>query len=128
MDPNSNQQQPISPITPTPAPVPPAAVQPAVSMPMQPIQAAAPVPKKGHGKGIVLLLLIILLIIGGGVYLLFANSQTNNTPKIPAESTENTMQEIPTPTAVPTPIPENDLNIEDPEADLNDIDADLEVL
>ncbi|OGC46837.1 MAG: hypothetical protein A3H79_01595 [Candidatus Levybacteria bacterium RIFCSPLOWO2_02_FULL_36_8b] len=139
MDPNNNQQSPISPLPQTipmppaqavtsPVVSPPASASMQASIPPEPIQqssAVPPSPKKGQKKGILLILLILLLIIAGAVYILFTNNQSNTARNVPAE---NNSIALPTPTAVPTVLSEDNLDIENPEADLNDLNADVGTL
>ena len=126
MDPNNNQPSATNPIQqPVPQPVsqPAAPVQ---SPPPTPVSEAS-APKKGMGKGIILLIILLLLVLGIGGYILFAKSQMNNTQKT---ATDNTSSVLPTPkpTLVPTPLPENDLDVASPEGDLIDIEADVKGL
>lgn len=122
MDPNNNQ-----PIATSPVQQP--AVQP-VPSPAQPVvptspQSASENPKKGMGKGIILLVILLLLLIGMAAYVLFAKNQMNNTQKT---TTDNSSTIIPTPTAVPTLAPEEDLELGSPEGDLLELDADVKGL
>ena len=143
MEPNTNQPIGTSPIqqpaAPQPAATPPAAQAPQPSTPVQPfgselraaeLQAISSpsgdsAPKKGMGKGIILFIILVLLAIGIAVYILFAKNQMNNTQKT---TTENSNFVIPTPTAVPTLTPEEDLEVVNPESDLLDLDTDVKGL
>lgn len=140
MDPNNNQpasadtnplQQalPAQPVVAAPVPSP-EPTQPTPPPPAAPITAPvaplAPTEKpKGNKKLMVLLILLLLLIAGMGVYVFFAQSQIQKTQQV---STDNQSAVIPTATAVPTIAPENDLELASPEADLLDIEKDLQGL
>lgn len=121
MDPNINQSEGVN-------QMPQAGPQP-ISAPGQPVAPAAPQtlenPKKGMGKGIILIVILLLLVVGITAYILFAKAQINNTQKT---TTDNTSSVIPSPTAVPTLAPEEDLEVGSPEADLLELDASVKDL
>ena len=127
MDPNNNQPVEANPIQ------QPVAPQPAVTPPVQPAAPVAPQnatdgnPKKGMGKGIILIVILLLLVLGMAGYIMFAKSQLDKTQKAPTNNTSSALP-TPSPTASPTPLPENDLEISSPEADIIDIEADVKGL
>lgn len=137
MDLNDNQpintnplQQPAAPqpVAPT-APPPPQPTTPSTP-PAQPIQTTVtpqnpPITPKSNKKILILLALLILLIVGIGGYVFFAKNQMNNKQKA---ATDNQSVVIPTATTAPTVAPEDDLEIASPEADLSDIEQDLQGL
>lgn len=123
MDPNNNQpigtnpQQPVAP-------------KPVATPPLQPVAPDAPQnadgnPKKVVGKGIILIVILILLVVGMAAYILFAKIQMNSSQKT---TTDNSSSVMPSPTAVPTLAPEEDLEVASPEADLIDLEADVKAL
>ena len=125
MDPNTNQPEGVNPI---PQPTAQPAVPPAESAPVTPTPAApASIPDAPKGKSkkaIILIVILLLLVIGIAVYIMFAKSQLNNNQT----TTDNNSSVLPTPTAIPTLTPEEDLEAASPQADLLDIDADVKGL
>lgn len=122
MDPNTNQPLETNPIA---QPV----VQPVsteASAPPIPTPASVPENPKGKSNKVIILLVILLLLaVGMIVYALFAKTQMDNAQK---KATDNSSIVLPSPTAVPTLAPEEDLEIASPEADLLDLDADVKGL
>ena len=137
MDPNSNQpintnplEQPVQ----QPVDVPVQPVQPPASSPMPapttPIISAEPIaqaPKNKSKKGILLLIILIILILGMGFYVFFAKNQLNTAQKV---TTGNTSTVIPTATIAPTasPATADEVIVESPDADLKDVETDLQGL
>ena len=58
---------------------------------------------------------------------MFAKSQNDKAQKAASNNTSSALP-TPSPTASPTPLPENDLEVSTPEADLLDIEADVKGL
>lgn len=137
MDPNNNQPIGSAPVQQSAAQQPPAPAQPVTpvqSPPSTPVSEAvsaplsgASAPKKGMGKGVILLIILLLLVIGIAGYVLFAKSQNDKAQKAASNNTSSALP-TPSPTASPTPLPENDLEVSTPEADLLDIEADVKGL
>jgi uncharacterized protein HemX len=155
MEPNNNTNQPTEanplaqpPVQPVVQPAPeeqpivqqPASqplTQPVESIPNPPTQPVmnestsqastglSETPKKKSGKGLVLLLILLLLIVGMACYMFFVKNQITKEEKANSEST---IIVTPEPTATPTLTPEEDLEIESPEADLQDLNTDSEGL
>lgn len=142
MDPNNNLQQPgtqpVQPVAPTiqqPAQQPmnqPAANQPLqqpVSVPPPTPAAMPPVqesPRNGGKKGLILILILLILVLGMAYYVFFAKQRINNIQKT---STENTTIAIPTITTLPAaPSSVDEVSVENPEADLKEIENDLQGL
>lgn len=125
MEPNNSQPIQTSPIQePAPQPVQPTNPTPVVPPNLTPI--ATPEAPKGKGnKAIILLVILLLLAVGIIVYILFAKSWMSNTQKA---TTDNNSVIIPTPTLVPTLTPEEDLEVNSPEGDLLELDADVKTL
>lgn len=122
MEPNNNQPlganavaQPVAQVVPTEASAP---------VPTPQSTMAPESPKGKNSKAVILLVILLLLVIGITAYVLFAQSQLNNTQK----TTTNTSIVLPSPTLVPTLAPEEDLEVTDPEADLMEIDEDIKGL
>lgn len=152
MDPNNNLQQsgtqPVQPVAPaTQQPVQQPAQQPmsqpmAASQPLQqPVSAPPPAPaatamppappiqetpKSGSKKGLILILILLILVLGMAYYVFFAKQRINSIQKA---ATENTTIAIPTVTAPPAaPSSVDEISVENPEADLKDIESDLQGL
>lgn len=140
MDPNNNQQpqvntQQAQPIIPTPlqeqpvqSPSPAQTPQPVMTATPEPTPTVqAPVPKAGSKKVLILIVILLILIIVAISYVLFAKNQLNNSQKIPAE---NTSLVIPTATIAPTATPAtaNEVKVDNPAADLNEIEKDVQGL
>lgn len=138
MDPNNNQQQintqqaqqaapaplqqPVQASSPSQAPQPVMAATPEPTSTPQ-----APVPKAGSKKVLILMVILLILIVGAISYVLFAKNQLNNSQKTPAE---NTSLVIPTATIAPTATPAtvDNVNVDNPAADLNEIEKDVQEL
>ncbi len=134
MEPNNNQpintnplQQPVVPqpiTTPTdtvlvvPPPTPPA--EPTQTTDNQNTQSP-----KNNKKILILIAVLILLLVGMVTYVMFAKNQLSNKQKT---DTSNQSVVLPTATIAPTKTPENDLDIASPEADLQDIEKDVQGL
>lgn len=89
----------------------------------------AETPKKGHGKVLILLFLLLLLIAGMAVYILFVQNQAKNVKNTIGENSTVVPSSIPSPTESVSPSPaQDDLNIENPQADLQGIEADVQGL
>lgn len=140
MDPNNNQQQvntqQAQPVVPTPLQQQPAQAVSSPSQAPQPVMAAtpeptptpqAPAPKAGSKKAFILIAILLILIIVAISYVLFAKNQLNNSQKTPAE---NTSIVIPTATIAPTATPAtaDEVNVDNPAADLNEIEKDVQGL
>lgn len=124
MDPNNNQPLGTSPIAqPTPTAVPPVETTPAAPTPAPTISPEAP--KGKSNKAIILLVILLLLVLGMVAYVMFSQNQMNNAKKA---ATDNSSIVLPTPTAIPTPAPEEDLEVASPEADLLELEADVKGL
>ncbi len=126
MEPNLNQPTETNPLVQptTQPPVPP--VEPAAPIAPTPAPTNTPETPKGTGrKSAILIIILLLLVIGMAAYILFAKNQVNENQKA---ATDNSSLELPTPTQVPTPAPEEDLEVASPEADLLDLEADLKGL
>lgn len=122
MDPNNNQPLENTPIQQAaPAAVPVTAQSAAQPMPTR---TSTPPKEKGN-KVIILLVILLLLAVGIIVYVLFAKNQMN---KAQETTSNNTVLVLPSPTAVPTLTPEEDLEVASPEADLLELEADAESL
>lgn len=137
MDPNSNQpintnplgqpaQQPVSspvqPMQPAPTPTPAAPTTPVTAAPEPMLQT----PKGGSKKRIVLLIILLLLVLGMGFYVFFAKNQLNTAQKA---TTDNTSIAIPTVTIAPSePATVDEVIVASPDADLKDLEADLQGL
>lgn len=81
-------------------------------------------PKINTGnKTVLLLVVLVVVVIGLALYLFFVNINNNNSQNIPTPTPN-----IVPPTSTPTPQPEDDLNIEDPEADIKALDDDASTL
>ncbi len=99
---------------------------------MQPtVDTATPIAKDtgaGSKKRLYLVIIMILLILGMGAYLIFAKNQLNNAQKSALNS--RTVNPVAKPTITPTVAPTRieDINIASPEADLNQIDKDVQGL
>lgn len=123
MEPNTNQPIGTNPI------LQPAASQPVGTPPVQPMpvmpQPVSETPKKDGKKWLILLLILLLLAIGIIAYVLFTRVQMDNAQKT---TTDNSSLVLPTPTVIPTLAPEEDLEINSPETDLSDLDADVKAL
>lgn len=125
MDPNNNQpinNEPVLQAAPAPVKsVPTPITEPVIPTPIP--QA----PKSGGKKVITLLVILIILALGIGSYVLFVKNQLSNQQKV---STENTSVIIPSPTITPTPTPAtvDEINVASPDADLNEIEKDLQGL
>ncbi len=137
MDPNNNQPintnpfaqpaqqpvaapaQPVQQPTPTPTPTPAVPTVTPETMPQA--------PKNRSKKGTILLIILIILILGMGFYVFFVKNQLNTAQKT---STENTDTVVPTATIAPivTPASVDEINLASPDADLKDIEADLQGL
>ncbi len=92
--------------------------------PQQPAPNEAVGPKKGNGKGTILLIIVLLLIIGVALYALFAKNQLNST-QTPINNTSIVFPSpTPTPNLAEAQSPE-DINVENPEADLQSLDSDV---
>lgn len=113
----ASPQIPVAPPPPAPTPPPPPALTntPDISL----------APKAKSSKTIILLVILLLLVIGMIVYILFAKNQMDNTQKA---AIDNTSTILPSPTPIPTKSPEADLEVESPEADLIELDADVKGL
>ncbi|MEK7517033.1 MAG: hypothetical protein AAB583_00650 [Patescibacteria group bacterium] len=75
---------------------------------------------KGANKTVILLVALLIVVVGLAAYLLFTNTINNN-----SQNTAPTVTPLPSPipTVTPTPQPtEEDLTIEDPEADIKALD------
>ena len=152
MDPNANQPLGTNPIT---QPVTPPVAQPVpstadASMPPMPGQIPTPIPttstpnlnsdpmpgqtpsfattgampetpKKKGGKTVALLIILLLLVLGMAAYIMFAKQQVSKTD----ESVTDTNVSTPAPTIEPTIAPEQDIEISSPEADLQNIETDV---
>jgi hypothetical protein len=153
MEPNNNQTQGINPINQAVGQVPPSAQEvqaPITATPIptpspvqplaQPISNPPPVidpnaipappvmpesPKGKGGKLILLLIIVLLIVIGMIVYIFYAKNQMKTAEK-PIEP--NTTVLIPSPKVTPTLTPEEELQVSSPEADLKDIETELEAL
>jgi hypothetical protein len=147
MDPNNNQplgantaQQPINAqpmqsaesVPPTPAPAPVATPQPTPVTPPPPTPETMPEPTampespKGKGGKVVMLLVILLLLIAGMVtYVLYARNQMKITEE---KASQNKTVVIPSPVLSPTLAPQEKLEVSSPEADLQDIEKDVQGL
>lgn len=124
MDPNNNQPLGTNPIAqPTPTAVPPVEAIPAAPTPAPTISPEAP--KKKNNKAIILLVILLLLVLGMVAYVMFSQNQMNNAEKA---ATDNSSTVLPTPTAIPTLAPEEDLEVASPEADLLELEADVKGL
>ncbi|MBI4089182.1 MAG: hypothetical protein HY424_00565 [Candidatus Levybacteria bacterium] len=119
-----NNAQPINPIAQTQQAV-------GVNQPLAPENTQPPTqsvpenPKKGSSKSLILLLLLLVLAIGIAAYILFAKSQLNY---IQNSSSNNSTVVLPTYIPSPSPIWQitaDDLDVGSPEADLQDLEKDL---
>lgn len=119
MDPNSNQSintQQTKQVTPTPVQSNP------VPTPPSPIPQA---PKSGGKKVIALLIILIIFALGMWGYIIFVKNRINNQQK---RSAENTSVIIPTITPTPTPASVEEIDVASPDADLNNIEKDIQGL
>lgn len=98
-----------------------------LGQPATPPTAAPQIPQSGGKKGIILLIILLILALGMGGYVLFAKNQLNNKQKTAAE---NTSIAIPTTTITPTVTPAtiNEVMVASPEADLINIEKDIQGL
>lgn len=92
-------------------------------------QSISQSPKKGNGKGTILLILLLLLIIGIAVYALFAKNQLNHMQKTSTDTTAPIPQSPgigggKAPSISPS-TPQDGLNIDSPESDLQGIEKDV---
>lgn len=138
MDPNTNQPlETASPINPVMQPQTQPQAQPldqptptGINMSPNPNPTPTPTslpqnPVKKSNKTIILLIILLLLSIGMVAYILFAKNQLNNTQKA---TTDSSKVVIPSPTLSPTLTPEADLEVSSPEADLLQVEADVQAL
>lgn len=124
MDPNINQPIGINPVQqPVAQSVPPTETAPIAPVPASIIPPEDP--KGKNGKIIILLVILLLLVVGIMSYVLFARVQMDNAQKT---TTDNSSLVLPTPTAIPTLTPEEDLEVASAEADLIDLEADVKGL
>ena len=125
MDPNNNQPLGTNPVAqPAPQATSVPTTQPASDSP-SPVPTLADDPKGKSSKVVILLVILLLLVVGMVAYSMFAKNQMNNAKKA---ATENTSEVIASPTLAPTLTPEEDLQINSPEADLRELDADVKGL
>ena len=126
MEPNNNQPLETNPVQ-QPAAQPVPSTPPAEAPPATPTPAPtiSPVPKGKSNKAVILLIILLLLVVGMVTYVLFAKNQINKAQKA---TTDNSSSVLPSPTTVPTLAPEEDLEVASPEADLMDIEKDLQGL
>lgn len=110
------------------ATVPAAGSQP--TQPVTPVQSTPPTQnsQKVHSsKMLILLMILFVLVVGMVAYMYFAKQQSNVLQTNPGE---NTTIVAPSPTVVVTPTPASveEIMIETPETDLQDLDSDLQGL
>lgn len=127
MDPNLNQPLGANPINPVTQPqvqsvstevnTPPTSTPTPMGMPQN--------PEKKNNKTLILLIILLILTIGMVTYILFAKNQMNKAQKVTVDSS-NVL--IPSPTLSPTLAPENDLEVSSPEADLQNLENDVNAL
>jgi len=129
MDPNNNQPintNPLEQAAPQPVATPPSTQSTPVA-PTPETTVLAEAPKVKGKKAIILLVILLLLVVGMIAYVLFAKNQLNKTQKTTADNSSVAIPS-PSPTLVPTLAPEEDLEVNSPEADLLEIDADIKGL
>jgi flagellar basal body-associated protein FliL len=83
----------------------------------------AETPNKKGGKMMMLIIIVLLLVIGMVAYIIFANSQINQNP---TSRTENVIK--PSPAVSSTMAPEQEIDVSSPEADLQQLDTDVNSL
>lgn len=123
MDPNNNQPINTNPLGQT------------VAQPVQqptPVVAAPPTPtpmpqtpKAGSKKGLILIVILLILIVVAISYVLFAKKQMTNTQKA---ATENTSTVIPTTIPTATPATVDEVIVDNPATDLQEIEKDVQGL
>lgn len=116
-------------VTPPAAPISPAQQAAAPAPTPEPVSTSMPplAPKSGGKKGIILIVILLILALGMAFYVFFVKNQLKTAQKA---STENTNIVIPTTTIQPTATPAtvDEIEIASPDADLSDIEADIQGL
>lgn len=126
MDPNNNQPLGTNPLAqPAPQPIAVSTTQPTPDSTSPAPTLSSDGPKGKSNKVVILLVILLLLAVGMIAYAMFAKNQMSNTQK---STTGDSSAVMPSPTLAPTLTPEEDLEINSPEGDLMELDADLKGL
>lgn len=128
MEPIINNQPPIANQEQQPVAQTPISPTPPISQPVQP-QAMPQNPPKHNGKGTILLILLLLLIIGISAYVIYAQNQINSMKKAATDYNTNTAL----PSSIPPapddePTSASEIDVESPDADLKDVEIDVQGL